>query len=190
MGGQAEESSHHPVVGLALFAFCTVVTTPAALGTPMDLPEPGPAAFAEASPELPDLSECRAEGSSPKEQAAVVGLGDDKVTIDDVPDSTDFLEQAPDFSEYVAEGSCPYEQVVVAGLRDSRDNVPDVLDFPNSLASILEELYDFSEHVADGDCPQDEAIEAQLGDSEDTTLTTNVPSLTAEVLNELPDLSE
>lgn len=38
----------------------------------------------------------------------------------------------------------------------------------------------------DSDCPQDQAV----GDSEETILTANVPSLTTEVLDELPNLSQ
>lgn len=63
-----------------------------------------------------------------------------------------------------------------------------VLGFPNSLASIafLNELHNFLERVVDSDCPQDQAV----GDSEETILTANVPSLTTEVLDELPNLSQ
>ena len=151
MGGRAcrwvpcaKESLHRPMVGLDLFAFSAAEITPAAPEKPVDLPEQGPDAFAEACPELagdttasqvlswldtlasgdttpdgpdspslaaflhelPDLSKYVAEGSYPKERAAVAWLGDSKVSVDDVTNSTDFLNHFPDRSKYVAEGSC------------------------------------------------------------------------------------
>ncbi|OPJ67395.1 hypothetical protein AV530_014609 [Patagioenas fasciata monilis] len=56
------------------------------------------------------------------------------------------------------------------------------------LASIafLNELHNFLECMVDSDCPQDQAV----GDSEETILTANVPSLTTEILDELPNLSQ
>ena len=203
-------------------------TTPAAPEKPVDLPEQGPQAFAEACPELaedtmaslvlswlntlesedslpdgpdspslaaflhelPDLSEYVAEGGCPKEPAAAAGLGDGEVSVDDVDDFTSFLSRVPDFSEYVAEGGCPHQQVVAAGLGDSEDTIPNGLPFPNSLisADFLDDLHDFSMYAADGACPRDHAVVAGLGDSEDTTLTTSVPNVTAEALDEHPDL--
>ena len=79
---------------------------------------------------------------------------------------------------------------MAAGLGDSEDTVPNVLDFPNSLTStdFLSELHDFTRYMADDDRPQDQAVVEHLEDSEDTILTTNGPSVTAEALDEIPDL--
>ena len=125
-----------------------MVTTPAAPWKPVDLPEQGPAAFAEAFPE-------QDEDTTVNHALAWLDTADGQDTVPDVPDSptfTAFLHQLPDLSEYVAEGGCPKERLVPAGLGDSEDTVPDVPHFPNSLAStaLLNELHDFSEYVADG----------------------------------------
>ncbi|KAK4806427.1 hypothetical protein QYF61_020576 [Mycteria americana] len=177
------------------------MTNPVAPGKPADLPEQGPAAFAEAFAET-------AEDTTVNHMLTWLDTADGEDTVSDAPGSpslTAFLHELPDLlsmwqrlaaprnlSEYVVEGSGPKERVVVAGLGDSEGTIPGVLDFPNSLAStaFLNELHNVSEYAADGDCPQDQAVVARLGDSEDTILTTNVPNLTAEVLDELPDLSK
>lgn len=67
---------------------------------------------------------------------------------------------------------------------DSKDTIPDGLHFPNN----LRELEGFWEYMAESTHPQDQVVLAPLGDSEDTSFTTNGPSMTTEVLDELPDL--
>ena len=150
-----------------------MVTTPAALRKPADLPEQGPAAFAEA---LPD----QAEDTAVNNVLAWLDTADGQDTVPDVPDSptfTAFLHQLPDLSEYVAEGGCPKERAAVTGLADSEDTVPYVPD----LTAFLNELPDFSEYVAQGSCPKERAVLAGLGDGEDTV--PDVPDL-----SDLPDL--
>ncbi|OPJ70689.1 hypothetical protein AV530_012776 [Patagioenas fasciata monilis] len=44
-----------------------------------------------------------------------------------------------------------------------------------------------TEYMADDNCPQNQAVAVQLGDREETG---NVPNLTAEVIDEPPDLSK
>ncbi|KAM6042949.1 uncharacterized protein LJ206_019592 [Theristicus caerulescens] len=154
--------------------------------------------------ELPDLSEYVAEGGCPKKREVVAGLGDSEGTdadAPDIPDLTTFLNKLPHFLEYRAYSSSHKDRAAVAGLGDDEvtvNNVPDSTDFLSHLpdfsdlasAAFLNELHDFSEYVTDGDCPQDQAMVAQLGDREDTILTANVPSLTTDIPNELPNLSE
>ena len=184
MGGQAEESLHRPGARLPFFAFSAVVTTPAALRKPADLPEQGPAAFAEA---LPD----QAEDTAVNNVLAWLDTADGQDTVPDVPDSptfTAFLHQLPDLSEYVAEGGCPKERAAVTGLADSEDTVPYVPD----LTAFLNELPDF-EYVAQGSCPKERAVPAGLGDGEDTV--PDVPHFpnslaSTALLNELHDFSE
>ena len=70
--------------------------------------------------------------------------------------------------------------------------VTNILAFPNSLANtrFLDDLHNFSMYVAIGGRPQNQAVVARLGDSEDTTLTRGVPRVTAEAIDEHPDLCE
>ena len=151
-----------------------MLTTPAAPRKPADLPEQGPAAFAEAFPE-------QDEDTTVKHMLAWLDTADGQDTVPDVPDSptlTAFLQQLPDLSEYVAEGGCPKERAAVAGLGDSEDTVPNVPD----LTAFLNELPDLSEYVAQGGCPKERAVLAGLGDGDDT-----VPDLPD--LSDLPNLT-
>ena len=184
MGGQAEESLHRPGARLPFFAFSAVVTTPAAPWKPVDLPEQGPAAFAEAFPE-------QDEDTTVNHALAWLDTADGQDTVPDVPDSptfTAFLHQLPDLSEYVAEGGCPKERAAVTGLADSEDTVPYVPD----LTAFLNELPDF-EYVAQGSCPKERAVPAGLGDGEDTV--PDVPHFpnslaSTALLNEIHDFLE
>ncbi|OPJ85075.1 hypothetical protein AV530_018108 [Patagioenas fasciata monilis] len=177
----------------------TAVTTKAALGSPGDLPQQEPPSCTRAAEELdpdtaadspdlasflselPDLS--GAENTSPGERVAAVVLEDGEDTSH-VPSAPTFLSEPPDLFEYVADGSCSKDGVVAVGLGDSKDTIPDVLPCLNS----LRELDGFWEHVAENTCSQDEVALAQLGDSGDASVTTHGPRITAEVLEELPDL--
>lgn len=58
---------------------------------------------------VPDLPTYRAEGSSPKERAVVAGLRDREVTVNDIPNYTNFLKQLRGLSEYVGECGCPID---------------------------------------------------------------------------------
>lgn len=70
-------------------------------------------------------------------------------------------------------------------------HVPNVLGFPSALPALLSSMSSTtSEYVTDDNCPQNQAVAAQLGDREDTVSTGNVPNLTAEVIDEPPDLSK
>ncbi|XP_042653253.1 proline-rich protein 36-like [Tyto alba] len=187
---------HPPALALPTSGTTTqpkaVVTTPAPPGKHTDLPEQGPAAFAEAVPE-------QAEDTT-----AWLHTEDSEDTVPDGPDSPSlaaFLRELPDLSDHVAEGSCPKEQTAVAGLGGSEDTGPDdpglaafLSELPDlsDLASsaFLNELPDLSMYMVDGDGPRDQAVVAQPGDSTDNRLTTDVPRLTAEVPDELPHLSE
>lgn len=75
--------------------------------------------------ELPDGSAYMAEGSCPKEQAVVAGLGNSQDTVPDIfhfPNTT-CLEDLPDLCMYVVDGDCPQDRAVVACLGDSEDPI-------------------------------------------------------------------
>ncbi|OPJ90348.1 hypothetical protein AV530_009082 [Patagioenas fasciata monilis] len=139
--------------------------------------------------------------------------------VPDSPGLTTFLSELPDLSEYVAEGGCAKQRVVAVGLGDSEDAIPDVPDTPNLTTCLnnfpispstgqrtpapqrqwrwrgwrtasLKELHDFSDYAAENTCSQDQGLVACLEDSRDTSITTNGPCTTAEVLSELPNLSK
>lgn len=140
MGGQAEESSYHPGLGLALFAFSAAVTTPAALGKPADLPKQGPVAFDEAFPE-------QAEDTTVTCMLTPLDTAGNKNTTSDSPDSpslTAFLEALPNLSQYVVEGGCPKEQPE-AGLGENKETSGEPLkdsDVESSWKSPLRGLQD------------------------------------------------
>ncbi|OPJ90349.1 hypothetical protein AV530_009082 [Patagioenas fasciata monilis] len=81
---------------------------------------------------------------------------------------------------------------------EREDAVPDVPDSPGLTTflselpdlSDLKELHDFSDYAAENTCSQDQGLVACLEDSRDTSITTNGPCTTAEVLSELPNLSK
>ncbi|XP_032862756.2 uncharacterized protein LOC116965072, partial [Tyto alba] len=142
-----------------------------------------------------------AEGSCPKEQTAVAGLGGSEDTgpddpglaafLSELPDLSDlassaFLNELPDLSMYMVDGNGPWDQAVVAQPGDSTDNRL-TTDVPRLTVEVLDELPHLSEYVGGGSCPKERAVVAGLGDGEDTV--PNVPNLTTS-LNELPHLSE
>ena len=134
-------------MGWVGFAFSAVMTNPAAPGKPADLPEQGPAAFAEAFAET-------AEDTTVNHMLTWLDTADGEDTVSNAPGSpslTAFLHELPDLSEYVAEGGGPKERAVVAGLGDSDDTIPDVPD----MTAFLNELPDLSEYVVKGSCPKE-----------------------------------
>lgn len=112
------------MLGLPLLAFSAAVTTPAALGEPMEVSKQGPAAFMEVFSE-------QAVDTTFSHQLAWFDTADRGDTIPDVPDWAAFLYQFPELSEYIVQGG----GVVGRRLGDTEDTVPHVSISPTASPS-------------------------------------------------------
>nr|XP_021149972.1 uncharacterized protein LOC110362487 [Columba livia] len=161
------------------------VTTPAALGSPGDLPQQGPDACTEGIPEL-------AQDTASNDVSAwldVMDVGDAIPNVPDSPDLAAFLRELPDLSE--AQDTSPRERGPVAlGLQDGEvtSPVPSSPAFLSRLPDLsdLLEMDGFWEPAAEITHPQDQVVLSPLGDSGDTGCSTHGTSVTNEVYNELP----
>ncbi|KQK76348.1 hypothetical protein AAES_136312 [Amazona aestiva] len=149
-----------------------VVTTPAALGEPVEVSEQGPATFAGAFPD-------QVEDATFNHQITCSDTAGRDDTISDVPNWAAFLHEFPELSEYivegggivvlhelpelskcVVEGGYPKEPSVVVGLGDGEDTVPYVPKVP-ILTSFLNKLPHFLECRAEDSC----SVELKDGDN-------------------------